>query len=246
MIHHKQQQASLSSQSGFTIIESLVAVIVVAILLTAIAPVIVLSVATRVQARRIELATDAAKSYMDGVRSGTITPPPSPITGTTDTFAVADYGVPATGSLTCNTTDSSYPYCTSPATNLYCVDGDGDGCTTNSSRDFIIQAFRYNKFTTTSGGVTTNIVDPTKGYQLGVRVYRADGFSSDGGVLKNASNAPKQMTFTGGGGDRKTPLVEITTEITKGVTFSDFCDRLQPSSPSPPPSPTPPAQSQCS
>ncbi|WP_341526551.1 hormogonium polysaccharide secretion pseudopilin HpsB [Nostoc sp. UHCC 0302] len=237
MVHHKQQQASLSSQSGFTIIESLVAILVVAILLTAIAPVIVLSVATRVQAKRIETATDAAKSYIDGVRSGTITAPNSPITNSTD---IAAYAAPTAGSLTC----TANAYCTSPANNLYCVSLDGNNCTTTSTNNFVIQAIRYNKATVTSGGTTTNIVDPTKGYQLGIRVYRADGFSSDGGVLKNAPS--KQPTFTGGGGDRKTPLVEITTEITKGVTFSDFCDRLRQPSPTPSPSPAPPAQSQCS
>jgi len=46
-----------ASQFGFTIVESLMAIVVVAILMTAISPVIILSVATRVQARRVELAT---------------------------------------------------------------------------------------------------------------------------------------------------------------------------------------------
>jgi len=45
------------AQFGFTIVESLMAIVVVAILMTAISPVIILSVATRVQARRVELAT---------------------------------------------------------------------------------------------------------------------------------------------------------------------------------------------
>lgn len=227
MTHHKQQQLSPSHESGFTIIESLVALLVAALLLSAIAPVIVLSVATRVQAKRIETATNAAKSYIDGVRSGTIQPPELPITGTTDIFAVANYAPPAVGTLTCNTTDTKYPYCTVPATNLYCVDIDGGGCTISSSNDFVIQAFRYNKGTTTAaGGGTTNITDPTQGYQLGIRVYRADGFGSDGGDLKNAPN--KQMTFSAGLGDRKSPLIEITTDITNTSTnFNNFCQRLK-------------------
>ena len=78
MIYLKKQHLFPSSNSGFTIIESLVAIIVVGILMTAIAPTIVLSVATRVQARRVEVATDAAQSYIDGVRSGTIEPPKLP------------------------------------------------------------------------------------------------------------------------------------------------------------------------
>lgn len=214
MINYKKLQASLSKQSGFTIIESLVAVIVVAILMTAISPVIVLSVATRVQARRIELATDAATAYIDGIKSKKIDPPSSPITG--GNKSIKDYNPPVVGTLTCRTNSASYPYCTRPATNLYCVDGDGGGCTKDSSKDFVIQSFRYNKTSS----------DAEKGYQLGLRVYRADGFVNSGGNLKKAPS--KQNTFTGGIGNRKTPLFEITTEISNDATsFSDLCDRLQ-------------------
>ncbi|WP_414543545.1 hormogonium polysaccharide secretion pseudopilin HpsB [Nostoc sp. CCY0012] len=210
MIHHKQWQTSTSNQSGFTIIESLVAIVVTSILLAAIAPVIILSVGTRVQARRIELASDAAKTYVEGVRSKSILPPTNPITGDED--SLDDYDAPAVGSLTCNANN----YCTAPATNLYCVSLDGTNCTTTNTRNFVIQAFRYNQDST----------EAAKGYQLGVRVYRSDGFASDGGALKTAPN--KQMTFTGGLGERKSPLVELTTEITTETTnFSDFCDRLE-------------------
>ncbi|HBQ97795.1 MAG TPA: hypothetical protein DD761_04590, partial [Cyanobacteria bacterium UBA11691] len=46
-------------ESGFTLIESLVAVVILTIMLVGIAPVIVLATATRIQARRVELATQA-------------------------------------------------------------------------------------------------------------------------------------------------------------------------------------------
>ncbi len=216
MINYKKLQTSPSDQSGFTIIESLIAVIVIAILMTAISPVIVLSVATRVQSRRVELATDAATGYLDAIKSKRITPPDSPITGGTEN--IASYSPPTVGSLTCSTANG---YCTAPATNLYCVDGDGGGCTMNSNKDFVIQAFRYNKASS----------DVDDGYQLGLRVYRADGFASNGG---NLGKAPvKQNTFTGGIGDRKTPLFEITTEISnKATSFGDLCNRLKPEIPS--------------
>jgi prepilin-type N-terminal cleavage/methylation domain-containing protein len=234
MIKHKLRQISPSSQSGFTIIESLVAILVVAILLAAVAPVIVLSAATRVQAKRIETATDAAKNYMDGVRSGIIAAPPSPIT---DSTTVADYAVPTAGSLTCS---SGNAYCTTPATNLYCVDLDNDGaCTKTSSQDLVIQAVRYNKAidpSTIPSGTPTNIIDPKKGYQLGIRVYRADGFADTTTLKKtridDSSSNSKQSTFAAGLGDRKTPLVEMTTEISnKTVIFTDFCTRLRQTNP---------------
>jgi prepilin-type N-terminal cleavage/methylation domain-containing protein len=219
MIYQKLRQISPSNESGFSIIESLVAILIVSILLAAIAPVIVLSVATRVQAKRIEKASEAARSYIDGVQSGIITAPNSPIT---DSTTIADYAVPTVGSLTCTANN----YCTAPANNLYCVSFDGNSCTTTSTNNYVIQAIRYNPATETTGGSTKNITDPTKGYQLGLRVYRSDGFASAGGSLKKAPN--KQATFTGGAGDRKTPLVEMTTEISDDNTkFSDFCDRLE-------------------
>ncbi|TFI54450.1 type II secretion system protein [Mastigocladus laminosus UU774] len=233
MIHYKLRHTSPSNESGFTIIESLVAILVVAILLAAIAPVFVISVATRVQAKRIETATDAAKTYIDGVRSGVITSlppvtstPPSPCDSDIDLIkaAIACTPPPPTGTLTCSSssTPGSTSDCSSPsATNskLYCMNLDGNGCSsssTNNTNNLIIQAFGYNTAST----------DPTKGYILGVRVYRVDGFASAGGDLKKAPS--KQATFTGGLGDRKAPLLEVTTEISNDETkFSDLCDRLQ-------------------
>src|SRR6476661_831556 len=86
-----------SSESGFTLIESLMAVIVVSVLLVGIFPIIAFSVGTRVQARRVELATQAAKTYIDGVRSGAIVAPPI-----NSTITLTNISVPiSTGTLTC-------------------------------------------------------------------------------------------------------------------------------------------------
>ncbi|MEO1374149.1 MAG: hormogonium polysaccharide secretion pseudopilin HpsB, partial [Cyanobacteria bacterium J06635_10] len=190
MIYLKKLRPPSSNQSGFTIIESLVAIIVVGILMTAIAPTIVLSVATRVQARRVEFATDAAQSYIDGVRSGTIEPPelPNKSDDELEEYDFSKYDAPKQGTLTCNAND----YCSKPDTNLYCVDGDADGsCTIATSKDMIVQAFRYNPSST----------EPEDGYSLGVRVYRADAFDKkkvkELKALKN-DDAKKQSTFTGG------------------------------------------------
>lgn len=200
------QLRNQKSQAGFTIIESLMAIIVVAILLSATAPIIVLSTATRLQARRVELATQAAKTYIDGVVAGSIDAP--------DAAAgdIASQSAPTASSVT---SCDSGKYCSTTVKNLYCVDGDNNGkCTNNNSRDFIVQAFR------TSG-------DAAKGYALGLRVYRADAFR-DSGALEVSKNSGKQNTFTGGLGKRKTPLVEMTTDVvTENSTFIDFCNRLK-------------------
>ncbi len=203
----KVQPSSLqSSQSGFTIVESLMAIVVVAILMVAIAPVLTLSVATRVQSRRVEVATQAARAYIDGVRSGAITPPPS-TTGELKVFP------PPTSSGSLNCTANSY--CPSPLQNLYCVVLFGNQCNANSRTDMLVQAFRRNP----------DSADPNKGYRLGLRVYRADAFKETG--LLN--DEKKQATFTGGLGDRKEPMVEMTTEIivTNKTKYQDLCDRLK-------------------
>src|SRR4028119_1385698 len=71
MIERQQPQSSShkSQDAGYTIIESLVAMIVVSVLMIAIAPVMAFSVATRVNAKRIEMATQAAKTYIEALRS---------------------------------------------------------------------------------------------------------------------------------------------------------------------------------
>ena len=213
---------SKSRQGGFTIIESLVAIVVVSVLLAAIAPVLLLSVATRVQARRIEFATQAAKSYIDGVRTKQIKPPAPPAT---DDTPLKDSPVTANpGSLNCaansyctNTTGATSTGTPPAPTNFYCIDLDGDNtCTNSSTTDMVVQVFR-NKTSET-------------GYALGVRVYRANAFKS--GIIFKASkdSVKQQQTFTGGTGFSKlqAPLVEMSTDINDTIpSYSDLCNRLQ-------------------
>lgn len=215
-MQHKQQlkipyPSDSAGESGFTIIESLIAMLVVTILLTAIAPVIVLATASRVQARRIELGTLAARSYIDGVKTSAIAAPAAASTSTD----FQNFAVPTVGNLTCN----ANAYCTVPATpasTLYCMDGNSDGiCSLTNSKDLVIQAYRYNQAST----------DATTGYELAIRVYRTDGFNSGGSLRKAPS---KQATFTGGLGDRKAPLVEMRTAIPpQSTSFNQWCNRLK-------------------
>lgn len=233
-----------STQSGFTLIESLLAIMIVSILMVGIAPVIVLSVATRVQARRVELGTQAARTYIDGVRSGKITIPKDTVTldeiGATDPITkeqkfkpdrdkFAQVSPPPALAITdCDATTArgnpNYPhYCrNTPRLSLYCVDIDGDGvCKNSSSTDLIVQAFR---------SVDANATDDdgSKGYLLGVRVYRADAFDGNTNLQTTQEKAGKKIaTYTGGRGDRRGPLIEMTTEIRGNATnYDGFCDRL--------------------
>ncbi len=202
-----------SSQEGFTILESLMALIVVSVLLAAIAPVIALAVATRVQSRQVELAGQAARTYIDGVRTGSITAP-----GAT-TSTLQGYAAPtASGTLTCTANN----YCTAPTgTSLYCLDFDNSGsCETTSLTDMVVQAFRYNSASSNA----------SSGYTLGIRVYRANAFGLNATLSRNnATGSNEKVTevpFTGDGGQRLAPLVEMTTDINATVPqYSDLCAR---------------------
>ena len=217
MIKHKQQQSQPSGESGFTIIESLVALLVVAILLTAIAPVIVLATATRVQSRRVELATQATKTFIDGIRTGAITAPSTDeIRLAVPTLAVPRRVSGSPGDYLINATNMPAPTSAS-ATSLYCFNKNGiisnPDCLSNSNNLFYIQARRIVQ--------STGVND---GYRLGIRVYRAD---ADFPLTASDDTKKTQTPFTSGLGNRKAPLIEMTTDIgNSSTTFQALCQRL--------------------
>ena len=208
-----------SSQSGFTIIESLVALIVVALLLAAVSPVIVLATATRLQARRVELATQAARAYIDGVKAGTI--PDAAVDPTLQLTAansasprtIATPGAYLLGSVNPPTSPSGLN-CFTKSGNISTV---CDSSTPNTTPLFYIQAVR--------GAVTGSDPDKGQSYRLGVRIYRADAFP--GAIASNNGTKTTQATFTGGLGNRYAPLVEMTTDIVRSEpSYSGYCQRL--------------------
>jgi type II secretory pathway pseudopilin PulG len=208
---NQHQNLSQSREGGYTIIESLVAMIVVSVLMIAIAPVMAFSVATRVQARRVELATQAARTYIDGLRSQSIKFDDTKIPG-----------FPAKSTATAPEELANAP-APGGKDDLYCVDMDEkQGCSEKSTKDFYVQGVWLNKDVTG--------LDPTsKGYQLLVRVYRADSF--DGVPLKDPGKPParKQSVVGSGLGDRTMPVVEMSTEIpaTGSPSYKSICNRLK-------------------
>ena len=198
---------SKSRDGGYTIIESLVAMIVVSVLMIAIAPVMAFSVATRVQARRTELATQAATAYINALRTGAIK------------FGVAGSGFPIQGAAS-DLADTRVP----TVGETYCVDMDGGGCSPSSNKDFYVQGAWLNPDPSITGG------DPTsKGYQLLVRVYRADSFASGVTLNPTPKTAKKQSVVGSGLGDRTMPVVEMSTEIpaTGSPSYKSILERLK-------------------
>ena len=189
-------------QSGFTLIESLIALLVSAALLTGLAPMVALSVAARVQSRRIDLATQAARTYIDGLRAGVI-PPPS---DNSAIFSQTNLGVGAPASKPTGTGT-----CFNPK--------DPNDTTCTSSDSFVIQAIRDGY-----AFPVVNANDPrTAGYCVAVRVYRADAFD---GMSPNQTE-PAKSIFTAGTGQKNYPLVVMKTEIINQTSFDKYQNRFK-------------------
>jgi prepilin-type N-terminal cleavage/methylation domain-containing protein len=224
--------------SGYTLLESLMALVVVGILITSVAPMLALTTASRVQARRVDQATQALRAYIDGVRGGVIPIPQkfvAPISvspPTTPALAFSalapNFGFPPSPSL------SGYPTAPDrdPGT---LVDTNGNGFSVDDPQDLVIQAIRPIAFCTQG---TPAVVGPpavaavaavacprtvgnqaqidaetliakNEGFQMVLRVYRADAFSGgDTPDLTEQSNV-----FIGSIGSRKNPLVSTTVEV---------------------------------
>jgi prepilin-type N-terminal cleavage/methylation domain-containing protein len=187
----------LSTQAGFTLIESLVAVVVVAILLAAIVPMVVLSTASRVQARRVDLATQAARSYVDGVRAGVIN-----IVDPVASFPYID-----NGSTWVGTSRSQYFQSVPAPTNATVaalnalpgikVDTNGDGFSADDPQDLVIQPMR-------SGAPDGNNLD-SQGFYMAVRVYRADAFLTDTANPPNLTGIRTGVTLQTGNNEADCP-----------------------------------------
>jgi type II secretory pathway pseudopilin PulG len=210
MIKRQQPQSSLqkSQEAGYTIIESLVAMIVVSVLMIAIAPVMAFSVATRVQAKRIEMATQAAKTYIEALRSGALKQG-GPIPG-----------FPAR-SETAKLEETVAP---TKIGDLYCIDKDDDKrCTAGSNQDFVVQGYYFNNLPATTDAAKT-------GYSLIVRVYRANSFASGVKPLTTQKDLQaKQGTTSAVLVNLRAPLVEMRTEIgasDRQGAFNSLCTRI--------------------
>jgi len=168
---------------------------------------VALSVAARVQSKRIDVATQAARTYIDGLRSGVFAPPSID----TADFTAADLGVPApslsalTDPGTCfNPKDPSVIYANDPSGKC------------DPTYSFVIQAFRDRSDLTASDA-------KTKGYCLGIRVYRRDAFV---GMTPTATE-PTKTIFSASAGNKNYPLVVMRTEMVNQTTFTDYQKRYK-------------------
>lgn len=165
-------------ESGFSLLESLIAVAVVSILIVSIAPMVALSTSARINARRIDQATQAARSYIDAVRGGVIDPAAFPVGLIRNITAQGQYTFEAVAAPTNVPTLAVASTCSQVNTAVLgsstvlgtCVDTNANGFSINDPQDLFIQPMR-------SG--PSNASDlKSQGYWLAVRVYRSDALTS--------------------------------------------------------------------
>lgn len=193
----------LSGENGLTLIECLVAIVVIAATIGMIAPITVMAVATRVQNQRAEQAALIAQSELDRIRltverGGNYTLDDVPSTSGAIRDVPAPENVNAANALT-----------TFDATRPIDIDNDGDN-------DYAVQTFR------TEGDVDASTGQPIA-FELGVRVYRADAVEKY--TASELSTDQASLLLTSGEGQASIrPLAVLYSTIVKSDNKESLCD----------------------
>lgn len=210
--------------SGLTLIECLVAIIVIALVASAITPTLVIAVATRVQSQRAEQALEVAQSEIDRVRlmmergqdetgaslEADDLPPAVASTALSSESTPAAMEGPTYGAPTVLCSTPSYDDSLTP-TDACTVDVDGD-----SDNDFAVQIFR------TPGRFRGTM--PVSFY-MGVRVYDIDAITAS--TSGNLETDPAGLGFTSSDGERGSkPLAALYTQIGRAEEDQSLCDYI--------------------
>ncbi|MBW4443511.1 MAG: type II secretion system GspH family protein [Plectolyngbya sp. WJT66-NPBG17] len=169
----QKQAISQSSHQGLTLIESLIAMVIIAITMVSITPPIFWAVATRVQTQRAEQALKIAQGEIDRVRTiierGETADLPRDVADATINVRINVAAPNVSGTGVISTRDCGGTPGTIPPANIATfaqIDTNGD-CTA----DYLLQTFRSqgldqngNPFTSATGQVLS-------GFVMGVRVY---------------------------------------------------------------------------
>jgi prepilin-type N-terminal cleavage/methylation domain-containing protein len=197
--HHFRQN---SSEQGLTLVECLVAIVIIAIVSAAIAPPILLAAATRLQNQRVEQATQLARGEVDRIRLlvergqyQTADLPPSsaqnPIRGT-----------PAPNGI--NNIAS-----TRTSTQGFLIDLNP----TRVGDKFVVQTFRAQE-QAVSSTITTPIA-----FMMGVRVYSSRSFSNN---AHPTLTEPPRLGFTSSESLQR-PLAVLYTPILRSDQRFSMC-----------------------
>jgi type II secretory pathway pseudopilin PulG len=207
------------SEQGATLLECLMAIVIIGLTVAMIAPPLVIAAATRVQNRRAEQALQLAQGEVDRVRAlvarNDHLPAVLPATTTPPGGNLQAVAAPnAAPSLLKSPRACPNPYTGTQilVTQVLRIDVDGD-----CQADFLMQTFRTDG--RTSASENSGLKRPSE-FQMGVRVYSilADGNWS------NLSALPASLQLTKGqGNQRSRPLAVLYTPVANSDQGGSLC-----------------------
>ncbi len=239
-----------SSEAGLSLIECLVAILVIAVTVVAITPPVFLATASRIQARRADQANQIAQAEVDRIRGivergayvEAALPPIGNATSIKDTTAATSVNTTLLLSPRTCTVDryppvlASPPPATSPlgSNQLIPVDIDGD-----CQAEYAMQVFR------TQGCVPANkpADTPPYSFSVGVRVYSYNP-QQDGATVPTLRTERAKLAMTTGQRDQagasRQPLQVVYSRASRNTNVDSFqCVARDQSPPAPTPSPSP-------
>lgn len=208
-------------EAGLTLIEGLVATLIVSAVIVGITPMMFLSVATRIQNRRAEQALQLAHGQIDqvrvlmeqGIHQGNIdqiTPQLPPTAGEANINEVGPPTSFVTSLMSTNSDCHEFENLGGVEPNeAFPVDVNG-----NCEIDFYIQTFRTNQITVTTEAAEDGPDVPLM-FRMGVRVYYQNARSR----LGDLETEPASLVMTTGEGQQtRRPLASLYTVMSQGDT----------------------------
>lgn len=203
-----RQRPYTTSDQGLTLLECLVAIALMALTAGIIAPVMLFSVATRVQSQRAEQALQVAQGEVEKIRlmvdrGGDYSSELSIYPVTTASSV--------SGTLPPNSTAASLDSMTTSTAQSINIDSDADN-------EFAVQVFR-------SAGVQPSGSPVPIAFEIGVRVYENKAVENNSPNLQTES---ADLNLTSGEGDRSSrPLAVIYADIFQGDRNDALCEYRQ-------------------
>ena len=213
------------SESGLTIMEALVAIIMIAIIGAMITPPIIIAVATRLQNQRAQQAYQLAQGEIDRVRGLVDNGEHSPdrLPEAIGDGPLQDFAAPtgAIGDLqSVNDAEDSYDGDAIAANSALPIDVTGDG-----EADFLMQSFRTEGVTSDS---EENGLDRPTSFSVGVRVYAVLDDLNDV-PWNNLETTEASIRLTSGDNDQRTnPLAVLYSNINWSDTSDSLCEFQSP------------------
>ena len=203
---NSESKTKRKKEDGLTLLECLVAISVIALTSGLIAPIMVFSVATRVQSQKAEQALQLAQLEVDSIRVEVER-------GNYKTFLdgypktnkseseIATTPAPTSMSNTLNNSDVKV---------ARGIDVDQDG-----EDDFAVQVFR-------TEGIEDSSDNTPLAFRVGVRIYDVDALINNSGSLLLDSAS---LSFTSGEGERsRRPLAVVYSDVTSSDQDLSLCN----------------------